>query len=77
MRRLVFSLSAVYLTNWPLVQVNLLFLQSLVTILYLIHYKPFEERAQNQIEIFNELCILVVTYPALLFSGSCNQQADP
>ena len=47
LRRVIFALSAVFLTNWPLVQVNLLFLQSLVIILYLIHYKPFEDKSMT------------------------------
>lgn len=68
-RRLLFALSAVFLTRWPLVQVNLLFLQSLTVILYLLHFRPFEDPLMNKLEIFNELCILYVTYPSLLFSG--------
>jgi hypothetical protein len=68
-RRLIFSISLVFLTDWPLLQFKLLFFQSLCPILYLIAYNPMEERVMNYQEIFNELCILVITYPSLLFSG--------
>jgi hypothetical protein len=68
-RRLVFAASAVFLTGWPLVQVNLLFIQSLATILYLIHYQPLEGKTFNNLEIFNEGCVLAVTYPVLIFAG--------
>lgn len=69
LRRLLFAVSAVFLTRWPLVQVNLLFLQSLTVVLYLLHFRPFEDPIMNKLEIFNELCILLVTYPSLLFTG--------
>jgi len=69
-RRLLFAGSAVFLTGWPFLQVNLLFLQSLVMILYIIHWRPLE--SGNGIEIFNELCIIAVTYPSLIFSGFSN-----
>jgi hypothetical protein len=69
LRRLIFAISLVFLTDWPLLQVNLMFFQSLCLILYLIAYKPMEEPVMNYQKIFNELCILGVTYPSLLFSG--------
>lgn len=75
MRRLLFAATAVFLTGWPFLQVNLLFLQSLVMILYLMHWKPLE--SGNGVEIFNELCIIAMTYPSLLFSGFSNSVTSP
>jgi hypothetical protein len=69
LRRLVFALSLVFLTDWPLLQVNLLFLQSLSLLLYLLACRPFDDPVISAQELFNELCILGVTYPSLLFSG--------
>jgi len=68
-RRLIFSFSTVLLTDWPIFQVNMLFLQSVILLWYLINYQPFTLTILNYLEIFNELCILAVTYPCLLFTG--------
>jgi hypothetical protein len=48
--------------------VNLLFLQGLCVIVYTIYWKPFEEPTMNRLEVFNELCILSLAYPSLLFT---------
>jgi hypothetical protein len=68
-RRLIFSFSTVLLTDFPVFQVNLLFLQSVILLWYLITYQPFKLSLLNYLEIFNEVCILAVTYPCLLFTG--------
>jgi hypothetical protein len=69
LRRLIFALSATLLSDWPLIQVNLLFLQSLSLLWYFLHYRPFKEPLTMFQEVFNETCILVVTYPCLMFTG--------
>lgn len=35
---------------------------TLLYILYLIHFKPFMDPAQNKGQIFNDICILLVSY---------------
>jgi hypothetical protein len=69
LRRLIFALSATLLSDWPLLQVNLLFLQSLSLLWYFLHYRPFKEPVTMFQEVFNEICILAVTYPCLMFTG--------
>ena len=36
---------------------------------YMIHARPYNEIQVNLLEIFNESCILLMTYPTLLFTG--------
>ncbi len=68
-RRILFVLSALLLTEWPLVQLNLLYVQSIIVLVYLIHSRPFEDPLMNRLEIFNELSIMVVSYASLVFTG--------
>ena len=69
LRRQIFAGAAFFLANSPVLQINLMFAQSLIMLLYLINVKPFEVPLMNALEIFNEVCILVVTYPTVLFTG--------
>ena len=41
---------------------------------YIGYYKPFEEKYMNNLEIFNELCIVIVSYHLYLFT---NYIGDP
>ena len=52
-----------------------MFLQSICVIEYLFFSKPFIKPSLNNLEIFNEICIVLVTYPTLLFTGYID--ADP
>ena len=72
LRRQVFALSAVFLEGSPILQINIMFVQSLVMLSYLLSQRPFETPLMNRLEYFNEFCILVMTYPTLLFSGYFN-----
>ena len=72
LRRQVFALSAVFLVGSPILQINIMFVQSLVMLSYLLSQRPFETPLMNRLEYFNEFCILVMTYPTLLFSGYFN-----
>lgn len=69
LRRQIFAGAAVFLTKSPALQTNLMLAQSLIMLLYLITVKPFYEPLMNGLEVFNEVCILAVTYPTLLFTG--------
>jgi len=42
--------------------------QALLTLIYLIKVKPFEQRFKNLLEIFNETCLLIASYMTILFS---------
>lgn len=69
LRRQIFAVSAVFLNGCPVLQINLMFAQSLMMLVYLITVRPFEVPLMNGIETFNEVCILVITYPTILFTG--------
>ena len=43
---------------------------NLANLMYLFHYKPFEDYKQNRIEIFNEVIISLLTYIYLFFKNS-------
>ncbi len=67
LRRLMFVISAVYFTKYPLFQIHLLFLQSLLVISYLSSYLPFRSKFLNAMEIFNEVSFYLVCIPLLAF----------
>ncbi len=35
----------------------------------ILYYQPFKEKDQNKNEIFNELCVLLITYILILFNN--------
>lgn len=76
LRRYLFALSLVFLEGWPILQANLLFLQSLVSITYLIYTRPFENSTVNKLEIFNELTILAVTYPVFIYADPTDENME-
>jgi hypothetical protein len=66
-RRLIFSISVVFLDQYALVQIFLLIIQSLLVLCYLLHVRPFSDRSISLLEIFNEICIYLVAFPVLMF----------
>ncbi len=38
-------------------------------VMYAIRFRPFENEALNRMEIFNEICILLVSYHLFLLTG--------
>ena len=70
-RRFTFAATCVLLTNYPLFQIHLIFLQSLLMLSYLLYYWPFLHTLLNYLEVFNETCIMLCMYPALsVFTGA-------
>jgi hypothetical protein len=68
LRRLLFAFNAIFLESLPIIQVQVLFGTSLAAIVYLIRFKPFDLPLLNRLEIFNELCLYLMSYPCLLFT---------
>lgn len=66
-RRLMFSYIVVFV-DYPVLQIQMLFYQSILMIMYLMYFRPFELNELNNIEIFNELTILISAYHMLLFT---------
>ena len=67
-KRMLFVLSAVFLYSYPAIQVQLYILINLSEALYIMYFKPFDTRAANKIESFNQITIMVVSYLLLGFS---------
>lgn len=67
-RRLIYGISAVALDKHPIVQIAILNVQSTLVIIYLTLVKPFEVSYMNKLEIFNEICILIVSYHMFIFT---------
>ena len=64
------SMTAVCLVFWsdhPDFQILALLLMALGTIGYIAIHKPFEESKMNNIEIFNEVCVVFSMYTIMLF----------
>ncbi|CDW79029.1 UNKNOWN [Stylonychia lemnae] len=76
MRRTVLCLLFLFVENGYLQMAMNIFL-SMITICYLIDIKPYLERKQNYLEIFNEIGILLITYFQLYFiDGMQNKDID-
>lgn len=67
-RRLSLAASCVLLRSYPLFQLTIAYLQSVIAILYLVRVRPFETPLLNNLEIFNEIatylnccCALILT----------------
>lgn len=74
-RRFAFAATCVLLTNYPIVQIHLIFLQSILILSYIIYYWPFIHNGLNYLEVFNEVCIMLCMYPSLaVFTGFVEDQ---
>ncbi|TNV87476.1 hypothetical protein FGO68_gene11214 [Halteria grandinella] len=68
LRRLTLALIAVQLREYPIIQLLLFQLISVLNISYLTYHQPFQEPTTNKLEIFNELCILMVGYTLFIYT---------
>ena len=68
MRRLILVAAAVQLSEYPGLQVMIFIFMSKLNIIYIISSRPFENRATNLNEIFNEGCILLTSYTLFMFT---------
>jgi hypothetical protein len=68
LRRLIFCALAFYCTHLSFFQVQMLMYLNLLVLLYVGGVKPFETRFKNRIEMFNELCICLLTIQMCLFT---------
>ena len=65
-RRLNYALIMVTCRDVPCLQASLINMNSLTNLIYLIYFKPFNEKKKNNLEIINECFILVTSYSFLL-----------
>eukprot|EP00347_Sterkiella_histriomuscorum_P012080 403369967 len=68
LRRLLFNISAVAIKKYPFCQIQVLIMQSIMIMVYLVAVRPFETKLMNNLEIMNELGILFVSYHLTIFT---------
>jgi len=61
-RRIGYAIVAIFLTEWPFIQIWWFLIQSALVIIYQIKVMPFNHFLMNYLEIFNELCIAACGY---------------
>ena len=68
LRRILFSAMTLVYLDYPGNQIQLLILGSILNLMFLTIVKPFETKKMNMVEIFNEICILAVSYHMIAFT---------
>ena len=68
LRRILFSAITLVCLDYPGNQIQLLILGSILNLMFLTIVKPFETKKMNMVEIFNEICILAVSYHMIAFT---------
>jgi hypothetical protein len=68
-RRLLFSLSAIFLGRCQMLQIQIFISMSVLNMMYLVYYQPLETLGQNRLELVNELIVLISGYHMLFFTG--------
>lgn len=66
-RRLIYSVTLVMLQN-SLLQLFITSTYSVAILTYIIKFRPFLTALNNFLEIFNELCFLILVYLSYLFT---------
>jgi len=69
LRRIILTVIAVTLYDYPLFQCQLNILSNLFAMMYFAYVQPYDSKLMNCVEIFNEFCILMVSYTMILFAG--------
>ena len=68
LRRLIFGVSVVIGMDYPLMQMQVYIITSLIVISALVGILPYNTKTMNAIEIFNEVCILIISHQLPLFT---------
>ncbi|CDW88792.1 cadg domain containing protein [Stylonychia lemnae] len=72
LKRFAFALTAVFMRESPTAQVQIVVYLNLTTMMYVLYTKPFSNPAINKLEIFNEVCVLLISYLSFLFTDYIN-----
>jgi hypothetical protein len=68
LRKLVLAVLAVFLSGHPTFQCQLFQASTFFMLIYLISVRPFNTRLLNNMEIFNEGCLLLASLHVFLFT---------
>ena len=67
-RRFLLVTTIVLFSKHPAFQVMLFIFLSELNIIYIIQFRPYNDSTTNYVEIFNEWCILLSSYPLFVFT---------
>lgn len=68
MRRVFFCFIAFYLIPLTIVKIQFLMFSNLLIVIYQASYEPFITRLKNNMELFNEVCITIITFHICCYS---------
>ena len=74
-RRLVSAAVLVFLDQFPYLQISVLMLLSCYNMVYLVAESPLNDKRENTIEAFNEMCILLFCYLVATSLNEANPQS--
>ena len=68
LRRITFVMSVIFLEEFVWGQIAIQTFTSLGMMMLIQWHQPFESSFDNKLEVFNELCVLLLTYYAICFT---------
>ena len=68
LRRLVFVGVLLHSTEYLSIQLLVYNIGIIIQIAYLLNFKPFQDSIQNNLELFNEICLLISFYHLFIFT---------
>lgn len=68
MRRLIFSVIAIFMESLIVFQLAVLFACTITSIIYLIWFQPFESKFANRMEVLNDITTLLLLYLLMTFT---------
>ena len=68
LRRFVFAFVSLYTIDHVFIQLWCLMFFSTIQIIYLVKVRPFQETLIHKLELFNEVCTLIIIYTMMCFS---------
>jgi len=75
-RRLSISFSAVFLSEYFIIQIYIILLFSMFSLIFVTSNLPFKIREINNLEIFNELCVYINIVALLVLSTMNNEYVE-
>jgi len=69
-RRLIFVVIIGSLQNFPVIQLQMQSFTTLLYMIYIFNVLPFKEMRQNFLEVFNEVCMMMIIYVYMFFKQS-------
>ena len=75
-RRICFVLIVLWLFNFVILQLALHIIMTIISYAYLAHFKPFEDRIVQKLEVFNEVMFLIMINVLFCFTDIIRNNED-